>query len=111
MEKLDNRYTGKIENELYQRVMLSLECEYNVEGVINSDNKESKKIIFKDKKAAIKNVANAIREFSENNNLNVNEVKDYLLSFIEERIKTNKDFKEEYQEAKEIILTDDVEER
>lgn len=104
MEELSKEYKLKIETELYQYVMLLIENEYNMEHIIDVNKKDSTKIIFKDKRLAIKKVAEAIQRFSKENNLDPNKVKDYLLYIIECRV--DMDFIEEVEEVKEIILTD-----
>ena len=101
----------KIENELYTEVMLLIESQYDLEGTIDVNKKDSTKIIFRDKKDAIRAVAEAIERFSKENGLNTNLVKDYLIHIIENKIKLKGIFIEEYEEAKGIILTDNEEER
>ena len=99
----------KIENDLYTEVMLLIESQYNLEGIINPNRKDSTKIVFKDKKDAIRAVAEAIERFSEENGLNPNLVKEYLIHIIESKIKLKGNFIEEYEEVREIILTDNEE--
>jgi len=99
----------KIENELYTKVMLLIESQYNLEGTIDTNKKDSSKIIFRDKKDAIRAVADAIERFSEDNGLNKNLVKEYLIHIIENKIRLKNIFVEEYEEAKGIILTDEEE--
>lgn len=113
MEELLEIHKIKIEQELYKEVMLLIESEYNSEGVINPNKKSSTRIIYKDKKLAIKKVADAIKRFSEANNLNIDIVKDYLLKTIENEKRTNNLFEEEYNQAEEIVQTqtDDREEK
>jgi len=109
MEELSSNYKIKIE-ELYTKVMLLIESEYDIEGVINTNNKRSSKITFRDRKRAIQNVSEAIKEFARENNLNESIVQEYLLHIIDRR--TNGIFKENYEKAKEIIIADeDIEER
>jgi len=112
MKELSDKHKLQIENELYTEVMLLIESQYNLEGIIDINKKDSTKIIFKDKKAAIQKVAKAIRRFSEENSLDVNAVKSQLLDIIENKINLKNIFEEEYKEAQGIIKTDiDEEER
>jgi len=76
MEEKENEYMLKIELELYTQVMLLIESQYNLEGVIDVNKKDSTRIIFKDKQKYIKKVADLISEFSEQNNLDKDIVKD-----------------------------------
>jgi len=109
MEEKENEYMLKIELELYTQVMLLIESQYNLEGVIDVNKKDSTRIIFKDKQKYIKKVADLISEFSEQNNLDKDIVKDYLLKIISNKMELNNDFKEEYKEAEDIIIADDEE--
>lgn len=106
MGKGIDEYKLQIEKDLYTEVMIYIESQYNIEGVIDISKKHSNKIIFEDRKAAIQMVAKAIEEFSKENELDKNQVKDYLLSVIEEKIKLKDIFEEEFKEAKQIISTD-----
>lgn len=108
MLELSDLLKIQIETELYTYILLLIESQYNIEGVIDNNKTDSTKIIFKDKKAATKSVAQAIIRFAERNNVDSDAVKNYLLRIIENNLELNN----EYKEAKEIILADkDEEER
>ena len=110
MKELSDKHKLQIENELYTEVMLTIESLYDLECNIDKDKRDSTKIIFRDKKAAIQRVAEAILRFAQENNLDKDDVKNYLLSIIEKRMELKPIFKEEYEEAKGIISTDDEKE-
>ena len=93
-----------IERILFKHVTLLIESQYNLECIIDKSKKNSRKIIFKDKKTAIEEVAKAIEEFSKERNLDKEEVKDYLLDVFENRIKLGDIYKEILEQEKEIIL-------
>ena len=103
MKELTQKDRVEIENELYEKVMLLIESQYNLEGIINKDKKDSTKIIFKDKKIAIRRVSEEIEQFAKDNGLYVNEVKNYLIAIIENKISFKNMYEEEYQIAKSII--------
>lgn len=112
MEKLENRDTTQIDGDLYKEVMGAIESEYNLESIIDINKKSSTKIVFKDRKTAIRKVAEAIKRFSERNNLDIDVVKEHLLNTIEEKMQIDEKFKEEYTEAKKILSSDEeIEER
>jgi len=108
MLELSDSLKIQIELELYTHVLLLIESQYNIEGMIDNSKRDSTKIIFKDKKAATKSVAQAIISFAESNNVDPDAVKNYLLRIIENNLELNN----EYRVAKTIILADiDEEER
>lgn len=111
MKEISEDCKLQIENELYTEVMLLIEIQYNIEGAININKKDSEKIIFKDKKTAIQMVSEAIERFSEENALDKNAVKNYLIGIIEQREESKPIFKEGYEEAKGIISKEDEDER
>lgn len=93
-----------IYNRLYKEIQLIIENQYNLEGVIDEYNKKSTKIIFKDRDRAIKDVIMLIKRFSKEENLDINDVKEELLSFIEEKMLDEKVHINELKEVKDIIL-------
>jgi len=106
MDKLLDKHKVQIENELYKKVMILIESVYNVEGAIDTDNNESTKLIFDNKHKVIKMISKEIERFAQENNLDRILIKDYLISVIEKKIELNNGFQEKYEEAKDIILTD-----
>lgn len=92
-----------IENKLYSQVKILLEGHYNLEGVINSAKKDSDNIVFKNKKEAIKLIVEKIIDFATENNLTVNEVKNYLLKIINNDISLDNMHVKEYKELNEIV--------
>ncbi len=50
MEELLAIHKIQIEKQLYKEVMLLIESEYNIEGVININKKNSNQIVYKNKK-------------------------------------------------------------
>ena len=105
-------YKEIIEDVLYERVKLIIESQYDIEGVINPNKKDSTKIIFKDRKKAITMVKEVILEFTKEHDLDVHEITEILMKKIEEEMQLKPMFKEEFEEVKEIVLIeDDSEER
>ena len=94
----------RIESFLYSKVKLILESQYNIEGVVDINKKNSTKLIFKDKKHAVKLVSEAIKDFALEHNLSINDVKDFLLEIIEKDMKLNNMYKLEYEAIEETIL-------
>ena len=111
MDETPEDYKLKIEKELYTQIMLLIENQYNLEGIIDITKKNSTKIVFKDKKEAIRSVAEEINRFANENNLDIKWVKNHLLKTIRNKIELNNDFKDEYQEAQNIIISKDYEEK
>ena len=54
MKELSDENKLQIEWDLYTEVMLLIESQYDLEGIIDIEKKDSTKIIFKDKKESIK---------------------------------------------------------
>lgn len=106
MKEILDKHKIQIENELYKKVMILIESVYNVEGVINTDNKESTKLV-NNKRKIIKMISEEIERFAQENDLDKILIKDYLISIIENKIELDNGLQEEYEEAKVIILTDD----
>lgn len=99
-----------IELELYPIVKLLIESQYETEGIINSEIKESNRIIFKDREKAISMVREAIVNFSIEQKVDMLEVTYVLMSILEEKMKLNSDCKEEFRQTKNIVLMiDDME--
>lgn len=105
MEELKAEAKNKIESFLYPKVLEILESQYNSEGIIDINKKNSTKIIYKDKKSAMKDILKEIKEFALENNLNINDIKDYLLQIIQENMRINSMFQLEYKKMQEVILT------
>ena len=72
-------YKEIIEDVLYERVKLIIESQYDIEGVINPNKKDSTKIIFKDRKKAITMVKEVILEFTKEHDLDVHEITEILM--------------------------------
>ena len=79
-QKIPKDVEAIIEWELYRKVKLIVEAQYNMEGNINLENKDSTKLIFKNKHEAIEKVAKEIEEFSKEHNVDIEYVKEYLLN-------------------------------
>ena len=109
MSGLNKQNIVEIEKYLFSAVRLLLEGQYNIEGVINPDNKDSTKIILKNKKEAIKIISKEIRKFSLERNIPVNDVKDYLIQIIEEKLKLANECQQEYETLKEAVITENNE--
>ena len=108
MGELDRRIKILIE-ELYFEVKTYAEGEYNEESSVDITKKDSNKIIFKDRKKAITMIKEVIEDFSKEHNIDKNLVKNYLLELIEKDLNSEKKFKEEYREVKEMVSSDEDE--
>lgn len=96
-----------IETTLYKRIKLIVESQYELEGVINPNKKDSTKIIFKDRDKAISMVKEAILEFAEENNLEISDVTNYLMEIIDLEMKVKPLFENEFKEMKDMALVKD----
>ena len=98
MEKLLHEHKIKIELIVYPSVLAYVEVIMCPKGKEERNN-------------AINSIVNLIKTFSENNELDINCVKEYLLEILELDIEENKKnnqkmFSKEYENAKEILEKD-----
>ena len=92
-------------DQLYHEVKLIIESQYNIEGIINPQKKDSTKIIFKDKRKAIQYVAKHIKDFASENNIETSFVKKEILLRIDNDKELNPIFESEYNAVEEMVKT------
>ena len=101
MQKLSNYHKAMIENYLYKNVLLSIEIYSDKEGNINKLKPTSRRIIVSDEEAMIRDIVSKVKKFSSKYNLEMGEVKDYLLHIIKHNKKGLKP--EQPTEAERIL--------
>lgn len=118
MNELSHEYKAKIEGILYPKVLLMIEGkmfkqerQYRTEELLKQpmlarSEKISRIDMHKQRLITINIISELIKDFAQENNLEIEMVKNYLLKILEETIKEENRAIDEYVEAKEIIETE-----